>query len=606
MFGLLPHMVERMGLIVTIAFLVTRLKSFRRMIQQDLDVWDKLVMTTVFGVFGIISTYTGIVVSADDVVNRDWISSIAPDNAIANTRNLGVVIGGLLGGPAVGLAVGVIAGGHRYLLGGFTGLACMISTIAGGLISGFVGRKYRRQQDGMIRPSFAALVGMAVEIVQMIIILLVAKPFDAALQLVQFIGPSMIVVNGFGVMIFVLIIHTVLREEERGRALQTQKALSIADKTLPFFRQGLNVHSCREAAQIIYRMTGADAISITDRKQVLAHIGAADDHHRPHKSLATELTRKVLEDRSIVVARTREEIGCRNAECPLHAAVVLPLMVHGEAVGTLKLYFKNPHRLSAVERELAEGLAKLFSTQLELGEAERQGKLLRDAEIKALQAQVHPHFLFNAINTIVALCRTDVMLARKLLLNLGLFFRSNLQGARQMLVPLTKEIEHVKAYWSLEEARFPGRYTLSVDMEPELADVSVPPFMMQPLVENAIRHGFADIHAGGQVQIRIRRSGEAGDAIEIRVSDNGAGIDQARLALLGLETVPSEKGTGTALHNIRARLLGLYGPEAGFCIESKQGVGTDVTVTIPLTQEGGQTEHGADAQGLSGRRRAAG
>lgn len=93
---------------------------------------------------------------------------------------------------------------------------------------------------------------------------------------------------------------------------------------------------------------------------------------------------------------------------PLHAAIVLPLTSNGNTIGTLKMYFKSPAGLSQVEEELAEGLAMLFSTQLELGEAELQSKLLKDAEIKALQAQVNPHFLFNAINTISALCRTDV------------------------------------------------------------------------------------------------------------------------------------------------------------------------------------------------------
>lgn len=587
MLGLLPHMVERMGLIVTIAFLMTRLKSFRRMIQQDLDIRDKIVMMTVFGLFGIISTYTGIVVSVDKVVSPDWIPSISPDDSIANTRNLGVVIGGLLGGPAVGLGIGIIAGLHRYTLGGFTGFACMISTIAGGLISGWVGRRYRGGHSGMIKPSFAVLVGMTVEIVQMIIILLIAKPYSAALHLIEFIGLPMIIVNGFGVMIFVLIIHSVLREEERARALQTQKALSIADRTLPFFRQGLNVNSCREAARIIYDMTDADAISITDTTQVLAHIGAGDDHHRPHQNLATELTRSVLEVRKIVIAHTREEIGCFQAECLLQAAVVLPLLVHGEAVGTLKLYFKNPHQLSAVEQELAEGLAKLFSTQLELAEAEKLRKLLRDAEIKALQAQVHPHFLFNAINTIVALCRTDVNVARKLLLNLGAFFRSNLQGAQQMLVPLSKELEHVQSYWSLEEARFPGRFSLSVEIDPELSEVSIPPFTLQPLVENSIRHGFPNVREGGCVFIRFQRCRERLDAIEIRVGDNGAGVAADKLALLGEKAVKSDVGTGTALHNIRQRLLGLYGQEAAFHIESRLGEGTVVTMMIPLMREGG-------------------
>lgn len=107
-------------------------------------------------------------------------------------------------------------------------------------------------------------------------------------------------------------------------------------------------------------------------------------------------------------ATSKAEIECTHDPCPLHAAIVLPLTSNGKTIGTLKMYFKSPSGLSRVEEELAEGLAMLFSTQLELGEAELQSKLLKDAEIKALQAQVNPHFLFNAINTISALCRTDV------------------------------------------------------------------------------------------------------------------------------------------------------------------------------------------------------
>lgn len=581
MWNLLPPMLERMGLIVTIAFLVTRFKAFRRMVQYDLNIPDRMVIMSVFGLFGIISTYTGIVVTPGAVVNQDWVPYVASDYAIANTRNVGVVIGGLLGGPAVGFGVGVIAGAHRYLLGGFTGLACMLSTIAGGLVAGWVGKRYRRQGSRMITPMLALFVGMLVEVLQMIILLTVAKPFEASLHLVQFIGLPMIAVNGFGVMIFVLILHTVLREEERTRAMQTQKALNIADRTLPYFRQGLNVHSCRVAAQIILQLTDADAIAITDRTRVLVHVGAADDHHGVSRSLATELTRKALALGKIVVAKSRSEIGCFHPSCPLQAAVVLPLKVDGETVGTLKLYFKNPHRLGTVERELAEGLAKLFSTQLELAEAERQSRLVRDAEIKALQAQVHPHFLFNAINTIVALCRTDVDLARKLLLQLSVFFRSNLQGARHMLIPLAKEMEHVNAYLSLEQARFPGRYEMRVHIEPGLEDLSIPPFTMQPLVENAVRHGFADIREGGLVEVEAVREGER---IRIQVQDNGVGVPEEKLPLLGTQAVESEKGTGTALQNIRSRLYGLYGQHAGFQVENRRSGGVRVTLTIPYNR----------------------
>lgn len=162
---------------------------------------------------------------------------------------------------------------------------------------------------------------------------------------------------------------------------------------------------------------------------------------------------------------------------------------------------------------------------MELAEAELQSKLLRDAEIKALQAQIHPHFLFNAFNTISVLCRTDPEKARDLLQQLSIFFRSNLQGARTMLIPLHKELEHVEAYLSLEQARFPDKYTVSTDIDPELEDVLVPPFTLQPLVENAVRHAFPRGAAPlcGSVTLQAYREGEQ---MILLTRDNGQGISK--------------------------------------------------------------------------------
>src|SRR5699024_11208295 len=117
--------------------------------------------------------------------------------------------------------------------------------------------------------------------------------------------------------------------------------------------------------------------------------------------------------------------GCNHPECPLEAAIVVPLRVKNDVIGTLKLYFTNRHDVSHSDKQLASGLAEIFSSQLELGQAETQSALVRDAEIKSLQAQVNPHFFFNAINTISALVRIDSEKARKLLLQLSQFFRSN-------------------------------------------------------------------------------------------------------------------------------------------------------------------------------------
>lgn len=346
------------------------------------------------------------------------------------------------------------------------------------------------------------------------------------------------------------------------------------------FPSGVKFSFLREAAKIILKATKADAISITDKEQVLAHAGAASDHHQPGQNMATLLTKKVIENGKILIARSTEEIQCYRENCPLQAAIVVPLQVRDETVGSLKLYFEDQDKLDQVEQELAEGLSKLFSTQLELAEAEWQQKLLKDAEVKALQAQVHPHFLFNAINTISSLVRTDAPKARKLLIQLGVFFRSNLQGARHLLIPLEKEIEHVEAYLSLEQARFPGKYEVEFDIEPQLNHVLIPPFTLQPLVENAIRHAFSSKKQGN---VKVTAYMDQ-DKMMLTTEDNGKGIPADLIQSLGKESVQSAEGTGTALWNIRKRIQEIYGMEGSFLIQSEQDAGTKVTMTLPLTQ----------------------
>jgi two-component system sensor histidine kinase LytS len=588
MINLLPLMLERVGILLIVVFLLSRMRSFRQIIHNEHGLKEKMLMIAIFGAFGIISNYTGIEIRNGMILPQVWQTDVSYESALANTRVLGVALGGLLGGPLVGFGVGMIAGLHRLTLGGFTAVACCISTILAGLATGIIGVYLRK--SGKNTPMRAVAIGILMECIQMLVILIFTKPYDAALDLVRIIGIPMVLINGFGTLLFMLIVQSILQEEERTRALQTHKALYIADQTLPYFRQGLNAHSCREAAAVILNWTNAAAIAITNQSQVLAHVGAGSEHHIPLQSLSTQLTKNVLEQGRILKARSREKIQCFEPNCPLQAAIVLPLKVHHKTVGTLKLYFTNPAQMDRVEQELAEGLSKLFSTQLELADAELQGRLLKDAEIKALQAQVHPHFLFNAINTISALCRTDSEKARKLLLQLSVFFRSNLQGARQMLIPLHKELEHVEAYLSLEKARFPDKYTVKMDIDPALEEVLIPPFTLQPLVENAVRHAFSKFKGKEKGQVTIRAYQEDDEMILV-TEDNGKGIPPGQLGGLGKQTVKSAEGTGTALFNICKRIEEIYGGKAAFHIESKWNEGTRIVIAVPLHYAMGGIQH---------------
>jgi two-component system, LytTR family, sensor histidine kinase LytS len=579
MLKLLPLMLERVGILIIAAFILSRMKSFREIIHNEHGIRTKSIMIAIFGVFGIISNYTGVTISHGTVSSQEWLLEMDGENAIANTRIMGVTIGGLLGGPIVGIGVGLIAGLHRLTLGGFTAVACALSTILAGILTGFLSKYFKIHKENSLWK--AVTLGVVMECGQMGIILLLAKPFQDALNLVGTIAFPMIVINGFGTMLFLLIIQDIFKEQERTRALQTHKALYIANQTLPFFRQGLNVDSCKKAAEIILKSTNADAISITDNTHVLTHVGVGSDHHLPLRNIATELTKKVLEQGRIFVAKSPEEIQCSHHTCVLKAAIVLPLQIHEKTVGSLKLYFTDPSKLDQVEQELAEGLGKLFSGQLEMAELEMQRRLLKDAEIKALQAQVHPHFLFNAINTISSLIRTDADKARNLLIKLSTFFRSNLQGARQMLIPLEKELEHVDAYLTIEQTRFPGRYHVEFDIDPALRKVQIPPFTLQPLVENSIRYAFPKSKSG---TVKVKAFQKEGNMV-LLTEDNGIGIPQELLSLLGNQTINSTHGTGTALWNIKKRMKEIYGQSASFHIESTEKTGTKISIIIPINQQ---------------------
>ncbi|MFZ5427307.1 MAG: histidine kinase [Thermodesulfobacteriota bacterium] len=212
-------------------------------------------------------------------------------------------------------------------------------------------------------------------------------------------------------------------------------------------------------------------------------------------------------------------------------------------------------------------------------ESERQKKLRTEAEIKMLQAQINPHFLFNAITSIMHYIRTDPDTASELLMKLGDFFRKNIRPGGAS-VPLSKELDHCEDYLSIERARFEERLRVTYDIDPAALDCPVPPLILQPLVENAIRHGLMPKEEGGEIVISAR----TGDGmVRISVRDDGVGMDKAAVAALLSETpgtVPP-KGEGLALRNVNARLAAIHGAQHGLRIESEPGLGTAISFTIP-------------------------
>lgn len=555
---LLILLAQKMALVITIAYLFTRVPAFRRLLSHTESLKERILLTLLFTAISIFGTY----------------SAIEVQGALANIRVIGAVIAGLFGGPWMGASVGLLSGLHRWSLGGFTGLACGLSTFTEGIFAGLVYRYYRGRRIGWLP---ALVTGALAEILQMIIILAVARPFDAALSLVQVIALPMITVNSLGIAIFTMIVNNAQEEEERIAAVQAQKSLTIANNTLPYLRHGLNHDSAARVAELIKNSTSVAAVALTNERVILAHVGKGSDHHLPGQQIMTEATIWALTHGKVRVARNKQEINCANSACDLGSAVVVPLFSRNKVIGALKLYRAKENRISSPDLEFARGLGHLFSTQLELAALEQESKLLKEAQLKALQAQINPHFLFNSLNTILSLSRYDPETSRELLGYLGDFYRTTLPKNRSFIT-LREELERIDAYLAIEQARFGPRLQVFKDIEPAVLTQPLPALILQPLVENCVKHGVLPKRGGGAVFIKAARNN---GALSIAIEDNGVGMGVSPSERNRLSE--EEKGAGIGLSNVDERLKTIYGPEYSLRIISNPGHGTRFELAIPLS-----------------------
>jgi two-component system sensor histidine kinase LytS len=218
-------------------------------------------------------------------------------------------------------------------------------------------------------------------------------------------------------------------------------------------------------------------------------------------------------------------------------------------------------------------LAQLFSTQIEISKLEYQNKLLAKAELRALQAQINPHFLFNALNTIASFIRTKPEEARALIIHLSDYFRQSLQFTSGD-IDLMREIKNIESYLALERARFGEKLKIIYEI-PEAISCVIPSLILQPVVENAVKHGIFNKVEGGTVAIRAV---DNKDYVELSVEDDGIGMDHSKLQYLFRE---EENTNHIGLMNVNKRLKTKYGVEYGLNIESQAGLGTKVTMKIP-------------------------
>lgn len=205
----------------------------------------------------------------------------------------------------------------------------------------------------------------------------------------------------------------------------------------------------------------------------------------------------------------------------------------------------------------------------ELKASELRTQLVQ-SQLEALKMQVQPHFLFNTLHSISALLSRDTEVARKMITRLGDFLRLTLENSGSMEVTLQQEIEFLHGYLEIERIRFQDRLTTEIKVDPEVLDVRVPNLILQPIVENAMRHAIGHSAAGHVEITAVRRNG----AVRIEVKDNGPGIHAERI-------LEARRGKGLGLSNTQARLAGLYGETARFELKNNPSGGLVVVLEIP-------------------------
>ncbi|MEU8246246.1 histidine kinase [Nonomuraea sp. NPDC048916] len=349
----------------------------------------------------------------------------------------------------------------------------------------------------------------------------------------------------------------------------TFETLHTASLAGPSLRAGLTADGAERASRHLRALLGSSALAITDGERLLVYDGAGDHH----AARAFEHAEATLQDGRTQVLT----VECDLLECPIRHAVVVPLTTDDRVVGALAAYGPNA---SAGLVRAAQEVAGWVDSQLELADLDRSRTLLMEAEVRALRAQISPHFIYNSLTTIASFVRTDPERARELLLEFADFTRYSFRRHGEFTT-LAEELRSIDRYLILERARFGDQLQVTLRIAPEVLPVAVPFLCLQPLVENAVRHGLESKNGVGRIAIIAE---DAGAECRISVEDDGLGMDPDRLRRILAGEIAPEGGVGLA--NVDERLRQVYGDDFGLVVETGAGAGTKVNVRLPKYHPG--------------------
>ncbi|MDF9750866.1 histidine kinase [Arthrobacter sp. ES3-54] len=357
----------------------------------------------------------------------------------------------------------------------------------------------------------------------------------------------------------------------------TYKTLHAASRAGQYLRTGLNPAGAAKASKQLRSLLGCDALAITDTMGVLAWDGAGEEL----KPALMGLAAKVLDGGHLAVIPAGElqllaaGDGGRTLTPEVERAVVIaPIKAGARVVGVVAAF--APAAGAGLVRATGE-VADWVATQVELAELDASRTLLMEAEVRALRAQISPHFIYNSLNAIASFINTDPVRARELVVEFADFTRYSFRRHGDFTT-LAEELRCIDRYLLLERARFGDRVQVSLRIAPEVLSTVIPFLSLQPLVENAVRHGLEAKEGPGHISIT---ADDSGAFAEVTIEDDGVGMDpdQLRSVLAG-----HSDGDHVGLRNVDARLRQVYGDDNGLVIETAPGEGTLITMRVPKSQ----------------------
>nr|WP_249713890.1 histidine kinase [Micromonospora sp. NBRC 107566] len=368
----------------------------------------------------------------------------------------------------------------------------------------------------------------------------------------------------------------------RGRAVATaeQRAtydvLHTAELAAEPLRAGLTRASAAKAVRHLRALVGAAGLAVVDATQVLALDGHGD-HHRAQLLAAAQ--RAVATDRSAVLGEP--DLACDRVDCVVRGAVVAPVPVPSGHPNAAIIAIADGLPAPGLVQATLE-TARWASSQLAVAELESSRERLARAEVRALRAQISPHFIYNALGAIASFVRTDPERARELILEFAEFTRYSFR-AHGEFTTLAEELRSIDRYLTIERARFGDKLQVRLQIAPEVLPVGLPFLCLQPLVENAVRHGLSRKPGMGTVSIEAR---DAGAECLITVEDDGVGMDPAVLAGTSAAGDESADGQHVGLSNVDERLRAVFGDGYGLVVDTGLGAGTKVSMRVPKFHPG--------------------